>query len=57
MVSQAKKVVNTDMVELSQSNQNLGRNHSLPTFIVSVGSLRNIDFLADLSLCKVRIFS
>ena len=57
MVSQSKKIINTDMIALRQGNQNLGRNHAFPTFIISIGSLRNIDLPADLSLCEVRIFS
>ena len=57
MVSQSKKIINTDMIELSQGNQNLGRDHAFSTFVISIGSLRNIDLLADLSLCEVRIFS
>ena len=56
MVSQSKKVINTDMIELSQGNQNLRRNHAFSTLVVSIGSLWDIDLLANLSLCKVRIF-
>ena len=57
MVCQSKKVIDTDMIELRQGSQNLRRDHAFSTLIVSIGSLRDIDLLADLSLCKVRIFS
>ena len=57
MVSRSKKIINTDMIELRQSNQNLGRDHAFSTFVISIGSLRNIDLLAKFGLCEVRIFS
>ena len=57
MVCQSKKAIDTDMIELSQGSQNLRRDHAFSALIVSIGSLRDIDLLADLSLCKVRIFS
>ncbi len=57
MVSQFKKIINTDMMELSQSNQNLWGNHTFTAFIVCVGSLRNIDLRTDFSLSEICIFS
>ena len=57
LVGQSKKIIHTDMIEPGQSNQNLGRDHAFSTFVISIGSLRNIDLLANLSLCEVRIFS
>ena len=57
MVSQTKKVINADMIELSQCNENLRWDHSFATFVVSIGSLRNIDLLAKFGLREVRIFS
>ena len=57
LVSQPKKVVNTDMIELRQCNENLRRDHAFATLIISIGSLRNIDLLAKFSLREVRIFS
>ena len=57
LVGQTKKVVNTDMIEPRQGNKNLGRDHPLTTFVVSVGSLGNIDLFSNLSLREVRIFS
>ena len=57
LVSQPKKVVNTDMIELRQCNENLRRDHAFAALIISIGSLRNIDLLAKFSLREVRIFS
>ena len=57
LVSHSEEVINTDMIELSQGNQNLRRDHAFSAFVISIGSLRNIDLLADLSLREVRIFS
>ena len=57
MVSQSKKIINADVIELRQGNQNLRRDHAFSAFIISIGSLRDIDLLAKLSLCEVRIFS
>ena len=57
LVGQTKKVVNTDMIESRQGNKNLRRNHALTTFVVSVGSLGNIDLFSNLSLREARIFS
>ena len=57
LVGQSKNIVYTDMIELSQSNKNLGRDHAFAAFVIGVGSLGNIDLLADFSLCEGRIFS
>ena len=57
MVSEFEQIVNAYMIELSQGNKNLRRDHSFTAFIISVGSLRHIDLLADFGLCEVRIFS
>ena len=57
MVGQSKKIINADMIKLSQSDKNLRRDHSFAAFIVSIGSLRDIDLLANFSLSEVRIFS
>ena len=57
MVSEFEQIVNADMIELSQSDKNLRRDHSFAAFIVSIGSLRDIDLLANFSLSEVRIFS
>lgn len=57
MVSQFEKIVHTDMIKLSQCDQNLRRDHAFAAFIISVGSLGDIDLLADFSLREVRIFS
>ena len=56
LVSQSKKIVYTDMIKPGKSNQYLRRNHAFPTFVVSIGSLGNIDLLAEISLREVRIF-
>ena len=57
LVSEFEQIVNADMIELSQGNKNLRRDHAFAAFVISVGSLRDIDYLADFSLCEVRIFS
>lgn len=57
MVGQSKKIINANMIELSQSDKNLRRDHSFAAFIVSIGPLRDIDLLANFSLSEVRIFS
>ena len=57
MVGQTQKIINADMIKLSQCSKNLRRYHAFSTLIVSIGSLRYIDLLAKLSLCKIRIFS
>lgn len=57
LIRQPKKVINADLMELSQGDQNLGRDHAFAAFIVSVGSLGNIDLLANFCLRKVCIFS
>lgn len=57
LVSEAQKIVDTNVIELRQSNKNLGWDHAFTAFVVSIGSLRNIDLLADFRLCEVRIFS
>ena len=57
LVSQSKKVINTDMIELCQGNQNLRRDHAFSTFVISIGSLGNVDLLANFRLREVRIFS
>ena len=56
-VSETEEIIHTDMVEFRQGNENLRWNHTLAAFIIRVCSLWDIDFLADLSLRKVRIFS
>ena len=45
------------MIELSQSDKNLRRNHSFATLVISIGSLGDIDLLAHFSLSEIRIFS
>ena len=57
MVSRSKKIINTDMIELSQGDQDLGRDHAFSAFIISIGPLGDVDLLADLGLCEIRIFS
>ena len=57
LVGQSKKIINADMIELSQSDKNLRRDHAFATFIVCVGSLGDINLHANLSLREVSIFS
>lgn len=45
------------MIELSQRNKNLRRDHSLTAFVVGIGSLGDVDLFANFSLCEVRILS
>ena len=44
-------------MKVSEGAQNMGRDHSLPTFIVGIGPLRDIDRLTQLGLCQISIFS
>ena len=53
MVSQSKKIINADMMELSQGDQNLRRDHAFTAFIISVSSLGNVDLFAHFCLRKV----
>jgi len=57
LVGQTKNIIDADMMELSQGNQNLGRDHAFSAFIISVGSLGDIDLLAKFRLCQISIFS
>ena len=57
MIRYAQKIIPTDMIELCQGNENLRRDHAFAAFVISIGSLGNIDLLANLSLCKVSVFS
>ena len=57
LVRQSEKVIYADMIKPRQRNQNLRREHAFSAFVISIGSLRNIDLPAQLRLCKVRVLS
>lgn len=49
-IRSAQNVVYTDLVKIRQSTEYMGRNHTLTAFIVSIGPLRYVNCVANLSL-------
>ena len=52
-----QQIVHTDMIKIRQSTKDVGRNHALTAFIISISALRNIDCFADSFLRQVSILT
>ena len=52
----AQKIVYADLIKVSQSAENMRRNHPLPAFVVGVCPLRDVDCGTHLGLRQISIF-
>ena len=52
----AQKIVYADLIKVSQSAENMRRNHPLPAFVIGVCPLRDVDCGTHLGLRQISIF-